>query len=151
MNDIHNELMREFAQIEDALQSVESKVVQLRKHAAASILVKTKTLENAIKSYKKRRARNEIFGVRNLFADPAWDILIDLFIAGEQGQAISVSSACIAADVPSTTALRWVGILENNGFISRHPDPTDRRRIFIALTPDTTEKVREYFSADIGF
>ena len=146
-----DELRYEFAQIAAALQSVENRVIALRKDAAASILNKNNALENAIKSYKKRRTRDKFFGTSNLFADPAWDILIDLFIAGEKGRAISVSSACIAAAVPSTTALRWVGILEQNGLISRRHDPNDKRRVFIALTPEVTEKVRGYFTADLGF
>ncbi|MCO4091539.1 MAG: hypothetical protein HEQ34_06250 [Sphingorhabdus sp.] len=145
-----DELRAEFAQIEAALRSVETRVVALRNDAAVSFLNKTTALENAVKYYKMRRVRNKIFGTCDLFADPAWDILIDLFIAGEQGRRISVSSACIAAAVPATTALRWVSVLEDNGYISRQPDPNDLRRIFVALTPEVTEKVREYFAGDIG-
>ena len=47
-----------------------------------------------------------MFG-EGLFADPAWDIMLDLFAARIEGKDITVSSAGIAACVPPTTALRW--------------------------------------------
>jgi len=36
-------------------------------------------------------------------ADPAWDMLLDLTAARAESRAVSVSSLCIAAGVPTTT------------------------------------------------
>ncbi len=80
-----------------------------------------------------RRARARFLPV-DLFGEPAWDLLLDLFIAGEEGKPISITSACIASGVPSTTALRWIGVLDERGLISRDPDPEDGRRIYVSLT-----------------
>jgi hypothetical protein len=57
-----------------------------------------------------RRKRVQFFG-DDLFGEPAWDILLDLFATHLTGGRVSTSSLCIAADVPSTTALRWIGVL----------------------------------------
>jgi hypothetical protein len=53
------------------------------------------------------RLRSQHF-VPALFADPAWDILLDLAAARIDGRMVAVSSLCIAAAVPATTALRWI-------------------------------------------
>lgn len=68
--------------------------------------------------YVARRMRSRYFP-DELFSEPAWDILLDLYVSNAEGRAISVSSACIGAAVPSTTALRWLKLLEKKGYIRR--------------------------------
>lgn len=81
---------------------------------------------------RARRAREQFFRVE-LFADPAWDMLLDLTAARLEHQRVSVSSLCIAAAVPPTTALRWIKALTDEGVLMRRADPTDGRRIFVEL------------------
>lgn len=81
-----------------------------------------------------RRLRDDLFP-GGLFADPVWDLLLDLYKAGHEHRRISVSSACIASHTPPTTALRHIRIMEQAGMIKRIPDPHDSRRIFLELTP----------------
>lgn len=81
-----------------------------------------------------------------LFADPAWDILLDLSRAKLDGQLVSVSSVCIAASVPMSTALRWVRQMTDAGLLRRWTDPKDRRRDLIALTEPTAAHMRDYLS-----
>ncbi|HZG09132.1 MAG TPA: MarR family transcriptional regulator [Allosphingosinicella sp.] len=68
-----------------------------------------------------------------LFADPAWDILLDLTISKLEGVRVSVLSLCLAAPVPTTTAFRWIRRMEAKGLLVRTPDEADRRRIYIDL------------------
>jgi CheY-like chemotaxis protein len=82
-----------------------------------------------------------------LFADPAWDILLDLTRAKLDGQLVSVSSVCIAASVPMSTALRWVRQMTESGLLRRWTDPKDRRRDLIALTDSTAAHMRDYLSS----
>jgi len=84
--------------------------------------------------YKSRRKRNEMIP-GDIFGEPSWDILLDLFGSECRGRQISVTSACIASAVPSTTALRWISILVDAGFVARRCDPGDRRRAYVELTP----------------
>ncbi len=93
---------------------------------------------------KTRRMREHYFDA-NLFADPAWDILLDLLAARLEGKQVSVSSLCIAAAVPPTTALRWLTGMTENGILERHHDPSDARRVFIALSDDGAAKLTSYF------
>ena len=95
---------------------------------------------------KSRRLREQHFDA-GLFADPAWDMLLELYMA-ELGQyRISVSSLCASAAVPATTALRWMKTLEEKGLVMRHPDPSDGRRIFVALSDEAEQKMERVFGA----
>lgn len=87
-----------------------------------------------------RRQRDRLLG-SELFADPAWDMLLDLFVNTDAQRNISASSLCIAAAVPPTTALRHIAVMEKRGIIARRKDPRYDRRVFIVLTPEWHAKV----------
>ncbi|WP_343613282.1 winged helix DNA-binding protein [Novosphingobium sp.] len=81
-----------------------------------------------------------------LFADPAWDMLLDLTAARAEHARVSVTSLCIASGVPPTTALRWIGQLTDAGLFKRVEDETDRRRAFITLTDKAADAMARYFA-----
>ncbi|MET3713576.1 DNA-binding MarR family transcriptional regulator [Sphingomonas trueperi] len=95
---------------------------------------------------RARRMRAEFFE-GDLFADPAWDMLLDLYAAELEHRQISVSSLCIAAAVPPTTALRWIGTLNEAGLFDRKADPSDRRRAYIALSESARRGMERYIAA----
>ena len=95
---------------------------------------------------RARRMRAAYFA-EDLFADPAWDMLLDLFAAELENRRVSVSSLCIAAAVPGTTALRWIGSMVEAGLFVRDADARDRRRAFIALSPGSRQGMQRYFTA----
>ncbi len=95
---------------------------------------------------KGRRMRDQFFESA-LFADPAWDMLLDLFAAKLEHARVSVSSLCIAAAVPPTTALRWLTTLSEAGLIEREADPLDKRRAFIGLSEAAGDGMRRYVEA----
>ena len=80
-----------------------------------------------------------------LFADPAWDMLLDLLQAEIAQLRVPVSSLCIAAAVPATTALRWIKTMTDAGLFLRRADPHDGRRVFIELSRAASEGMRRYF------
>jgi hypothetical protein len=85
-----------------------------------------------------RRDRDRHFPA-DLFGDPAWDMLLDLVAARMEGVDVAVSSLCVAAAVPTTTALRWVRSLSEAGVLVRRTDPGDARRAFITLSDQAHE------------
>lgn len=95
---------------------------------------------------RQRRMREQYFPA-DLFADPAWDMLLDLYAARLERQPVSVSSLCIAAAVPATTALRWIKTMTDAGLFMREADPHDGRRIFIALAEGAYDALARYFEA----
>ncbi len=80
-----------------------------------------------------RRDRDRHFPAE-LFADPAWDMLLDLAAARMERTNVPVSSLCLAAAVPTTTALRWIRTLSQAGLLERRTDAADARRTFITLS-----------------
>ena len=86
-----------------------------------------------------------MFGDETLFGEPAWDILLDLFAAAVHNKRVAVTSACIGAAVPSTTALRWIKVLEDKGLILREDDTADARRTFVRLSPQGYALMLRYF------
>jgi predicted transcriptional regulator len=94
---------------------------------------------------RARRQRAHFFP-EELFADPAWDMMLDLLHAELTHRRVAVSSLCAAAAVPPTTALRWLTALVDKGLFVRRQDPLDGRRVFVELTPETSEGLRAYFA-----
>ncbi|MEM1052342.1 MAG: MarR family transcriptional regulator [Pseudomonadota bacterium] len=93
----------------------------------------------------RRQARTKFFE-GELFADPAWDMLLDLTAADAEQKHVSVTSLCIAAMVPATTALRWIKQLVDSGVFKRMADPSDKRRAFITLSDQSREAMARYFA-----
>ena len=97
---------------------------------------------------RQRQLRARYFD-GDLFADPAWDMLLDLTASRAEHSRVSVTSLCIASGVPLTTALRWIGQMTDAGLLQRVDDETDRRRAFITLSDQAADSMARYF-ADLG-
>ncbi|MGZ2412299.1 hypothetical protein ACUXST_001728 [Sphingomonas sp. F9_3S_D5_B_2] len=93
---------------------------------------------------RARRLRGNYFS-EGLFADPAWDMMLDLLRAEIAHLRVPVSSLCIAAAVPPTTALRWLKSMVRQGLFVRQADPHDGRRVYVELAPETSQSLRRYF------
>lgn len=98
--------------------------------------------EKAAQIYKTRRQRDRRVGL-GFFGEPAWDVLLDLFIHHVQDKPVSVTSACLASASPPTTGLRWLGVLEQANFVARAPDPDDGRVTLVRLTDKGLQILRE--------
>ena len=94
--------------------------------------------------YAGRRIRDGLFSAE-LFGEPSWDILLDLFIASRRDRRLSVSTVCIGAQVPSATALRYIRTLEDHGLIQREKDRRDSRRTFLRLTSLGMDHMTSFF------
>lgn len=92
-----------------------------------------------------RRLRDRFFS-SELFADPAWDILLDLAASRLERRSVSVSSLCIAAAVPPTTALRWIRLMTDQQLLERRSDPGDARRMFVDLSDAAFDQLCSWFA-----
>lgn len=99
-------------------------------------------------------ARNTIRARRNrkrvlpaeMFGEPAWDMLLTLFVGSQAGARQTVSNLSMSSGSAATTALRWIDYLERQEFVTRRPSPTDRRITFIDLTEPGRLAVEGYFA-----
>ena len=99
--------------------------------------------------YASRRRRNGLFH-KSLFAEPAWDMLLDLYIQRHHGLSVSIHSLCVAAAVPQTTALRWIGKLEASGLIERLPCRQDNRVVHVTLSEKALAPMELYLRGQLG-
>lgn len=99
-------------------------------------------LDTAQRILRFRRNRERRFP-SGIFADPAWDMMLDLFVQEGAGRETSVSSACGAAAVPATTALRHLAQLEREGLVERSGSSNDRRRVLVSLAAHASNALRE--------
>lgn len=93
-----------------------------------------------------RRYRDALFG-GDLFGEPAWDLLLELYLAADGRKPFTVSNLGVSARVPPTTALRWTGLLLERGLIERTPDRKDGRRVLISLTAEGRSLMDQLLSA----
>lgn len=109
----------------------------------------TPVSEKQVRAILRSRRHRAKFFSEHLFADPAWDILLDLYAAYLGQRRLSVSAVCGSAGVPATTALRWVSNLTNENLIVRSADPLDRRRVYLALSEKGLASMQAYFEAEV--
>ena len=84
-----------------------------------------------LRSVRTLRAR---FLPADLFADPSWDMLLDLYDAELAGLQVNATGLSVSASLPLTTALRRLEVLEERGLVRRFEDPGDRRKTMVRLT-----------------
>ncbi len=108
---------------------------------AASIRNPNSVHPSVLKSIIKARRNRQKYFEGDLFSDPSWDILLELTAAHVENRQESVTSVAIAASVPASTAIRKIRELSDRGLLKRWTDPTDARRIFVALTEDASKRM----------
>ena len=79
----------------------------------------------------RRRRPKFLAGIK--LGEPCWDMILDLYVAHRENREIDVSSFCLASGVAPTTALRYVDLLVDDGYIAREEDLQDGRRAFIRI------------------
>lgn len=94
--------------------------------------------------FEQRRLRARHFPDQEIFGEPAWDILLDLYIHQSRNEEISVKSASIGSGAPASTALRWLKVLEEMNLIVSAAHETDQRRRLVRLTPEGYESMTRY-------
>ena len=101
--------------------------------------------ERLVRAVQAARRRRVALFDADLFSDPAWDILLELYAMHLEQQRASVSGLYAASSVPGSTALRWVAKLERDGLVVRTDDSLDARRSWIKLTEDGVARMRRFF------
>ncbi len=81
----------------------------------------------------------------DFFADPAWDLLLELYLAHLEQRRLSVSALFKAGGQPATTNLRWLAKLEQDALAERVNDKLDARRIWVSLSPKGVDAMKRYF------
>ena len=104
-------------------------------------------LETARRAYAERKSRSKMIGSKEIFGEPAWDLLLDLFIHQSNDEDLTVKSACLHVETSENTTLRWLRVLEHNGLLKSHIDPANPEQQLIHLTPAGYEGMIRYLKS----
>lgn len=97
-----------------------------------------------IKSLLRQRKSRRSYVRDDLLGDHVWGMLLELALSDLLGSRMSVTNLGLAADVPATTALRWIEVLVRIGYVTRVPDPLDGRRVYLTLEPEGLQRMEGY-------
>lgn len=81
-----------------------------------------------------------------MFGEPAWDLLLALFVGHCESAAPTVSNLAKAANVPVSTAVRWIDYLEKKELVEREPSGVDRRAWTVTLSANGQSRLKRYFA-----
>lgn len=81
---------------------------------------------------------------QDMFGEPAWNMLLELLVSERRRHKCSVTDLCLSSHTPSSTALRWLQVLERRGLVCRERDPRDGRRTFVLLSPAGRKRLLAY-------
>lgn len=101
-------------------------------------------LAQARRLYEERRRRDASFPC-DLFGEPAWDLLLDLYVARGQDRPVSILSGSVAAGVPVAETVKLVAKLEGQGLVEIYSG-TEPTRSLIALTDAAFERMTALLS-----
>jgi DNA-binding MarR family transcriptional regulator len=87
-----------------------------------------------------RRARVDFFDA-SLFGEPAWDMLLGLYLASAEQYRLTISNLVHESEATATTALRWITRFEQLSLVVRRQNPFDNRSHFVELSPEALEKL----------
>ena len=140
----------------EVLRRIDETSRQLALLAQAAIMMESATCESQVddasevsrliagRVWNIRALRKRIFNAE-LFGEPAWDMLLEMYALETSDQRESVSGICYASGVPMTTALRHLQKLEAEGLVEETVDGRDHRRKHVALTSKARAALDDLF------
>lgn len=144
---------QKLAKLSDDVSRIAVRLAQLGEEYAEPQQIESMVADNASELtaerveavIRARRLRGRYF-FDDLFADPVWDMMLDLLSAEILCRRVTITDLCGAAAVPATTALRWIKVMEQHRMLIRRPDRHDSRRIYVELSPQASDTLRCYFT-----
>lgn len=106
-------------------------------------------IKRARSVFEGRQLRTSYFN-RSIFGEPAWDVLLVLYVADASDARQTIGKLAERIGVPPTTVLRWIAYLEKEGLVERQSHPTDRRVVFIRLIEKGRSALENYLRAMPG-
>ena len=112
--------------------------------ANRKVISRAVLIEVAREELARRRRRAKVLP-EDMFGEPAWDILLQLYVE-QQGRHLTIARLTSYLELPATTVLRWLNYLQEKQLIRREGHPTDQRSVIVELTTNAIEAVDTYFS-----
>jgi DNA-binding MarR family transcriptional regulator len=99
-------------------------------------------INRARQELQNRRRREAIFHLP-MFREPAWEMLLLLYL---EDRRFTIASLAAASRAKPTTALRWIDHLIADQLIVRTGHPTDARAVHLSISDKGRQALDLYFS-----
>jgi len=111
--------------------------------------VTREALIEAARSELKRRSRRSKLLPEAMFGEPAWEILLLLYLE-QRGARLTIARLTNGVGIAPTTVLRWLSFLQDRQLVVREDHPTDQRSFFVELTENAIEALDIYLSEKLA-
>lgn len=108
-------------------------------------LTRLDRIERARIILNSRRLRAKFFSP-SMFGEPAWDILLVLYVTEMSQGRHSIGRLAEWIETPLSTAVRWIEYLERKLLVERERHPNDKRVVFIKLAEKGRKLLDDYLS-----
>lgn len=95
---------------------------------------------------ERRRLRNDHFDPV-IFGEPAWDMLLGLYVREASGASSTTAQLEEGLAIPGSAAARWLRHLETGGLVITRPHPREPATAFVELTAQGRQSLDEYLAA----
>jgi DNA-binding MarR family transcriptional regulator len=92
------------------------------------------------------RQRRSNYFAKAMFGEPAWDILLVLYTAGE---GLTMNRLAQSSGVSQATGLRWMNYLSDQKLIKLESHPTDARSMRVLLTGKGRDALDAYLTSAV--
>ena len=108
------------------------------------VMTRETLLAFASRELVERRRRRHHFP-EGMFGEPAWEILLLLYIQKDERR-FTVGRLAEALDLPQNSTGRWLKYLQSAGLARRRPHHLDQRAILAEISEEGVKAVETYFS-----
>jgi DNA-binding MarR family transcriptional regulator len=123
-------------------------VESVRRAATPSVPFDRRALVGTAHSiYVRRRARKRHL-LDFMFGEPAWDMMLALYVTADSEPSQTVTNVIRLGDAPPTTCLRYIAALEASGLIVRRPCTVDLRIVYLELSKKG-RRAMDLYMADV--
>jgi DNA-binding MarR family transcriptional regulator len=129
---------------EQTVSGLLRKVESVRRAPAQNLPFPRRALmEIAQGMYVRRRARQRHLP-DFMFGEPAWDMMLALYVTADSEPRHTVSNVVRLGGAPPTTGLRYISALEQSGLIVRRPCDVDLRIVYLELSKKGSQAMDQY-------
>ena len=103
-------------------------------------------LEQKARQILALRQKRSTYFAKAMFGEPAWDILLVLYTAGE---GLTMNRLAQLSGVSQATGLRWMNYLSDQKLIKLESHPTDARSMRVLLAEKGREALDSYLTSAV--
>ena len=101
--------------------------------------------EESVARVIRARTERALYIPTELFADPAWDMMLHLLHSEITHRRTSIGNVCLASGLPERVALRWLNTMAEHGLVQVRPAPDEPGSGSVELVPEVSRALRRYF------